>query len=174
MSIDTIITVAVSVVTSGITAFAIVAYRMGRYSEKIDQLEKCNLNTRISVMEGKIEVRQPFTQRKSPINLTDRGITVLRDSGGKNLIDENYNELKNIVEENNPKTSYDIQESSKITIEKLKDDERMIVIKEYLFKEGIEFEEIIDVLGIYLRNKILEEQHIAIEDIDKHNPVISG
>lgn len=165
---DTIITIIASVVTSGITAFAIIAHRTGRYSEKIDQLEKCNLNTRLSVLEGKVESTQPLTKRKSPISLTDRGSKVLTESGGKSFIDNNYLELKEKVELSNPKTSYDIQESSKEVVSSLKDDDRINTIKEYLFKEGLELDNLVEVLGIYLRDLILKEKNIDISDLDKY------
>lgn len=164
MSTDTIVTIIISVLTSGITAFAIISYRMGRYSEKIDQLEKCNLNTRLSTLEGR-----QLTKRNSPVDLTENGNNVLNDSSGKSFIDDNYNELKGKVESKSPTNSYDIQEFSKHVIQEIQDDVRMDPVKEYLFKEGMEIQDIIEVLGIYLRNKILEEKHIAVGDIDNHH-----
>lgn len=163
MTTDTLISVVVSVVTSGITAFSIVAFRMGRYTEKVDQLEKCNLNTRLSTLEGK-----QLTKRNSPVDLTDYGKTVLDNSAGKTFIDDNYQELKEKVELSNPQTSYDIQEESRKVIEVLKDDIRLNTVKEFLFKEGMEWENIVEVLGIYLRNLILEEKNIDPKDIDTH------
>ena len=165
MNIEVAITVGVSILTSGVTAFAVVAFKMGRYSEKIDQLEKCDLNTRLSKIEG-----QQLTKRKSPITLTDRGETVLKDSAGKQFVDENLEELHALVEERAPKTSYDVQEASKTVIESLESDDRMSQIKEYLFREGMDFEGAIEVLGIYLRDKILAAKGWNKSDIDKYDP----
>lgn len=163
MTTDTIITVGVSVVVSGITAFAIIALKMGRYAEKVDQLERCDLNTRLSTLEGK-----QLTKRNSPVDLTDYGTTVLNTSGGKAFVDSNYPELRDKVEENKPQTSYDIQEAARKIIGDLQEDTRLNTVKEFLFKEGMEWNDIAEVLGIYLRNLILDERHIDRTDIDKH------
>lgn len=163
MTIEPLITIAVSVITSLITAFAVVSFKMGRYSEKIDQLEKCNLNTRLSTLEGR-----QLTKRNSPVDLTEFGTTVLTTSGAKAFVDANYDDLKGKVEESNPQTPYDIQEASRGVADNLKDDIRTNPIKEYLFKEGREWPDIAEVIGIYLRNKILDERHIERSDIDKH------
>lgn len=165
MTTDSLITIGVSIITSGITAFAIVAFKMGRYSEKIDQLEKCNLNTRLSTLEGK-----QLTRRSSPVNLTAYGNTVLNNSGGKDFIDKNYLEIKKKVESENTQTSYDIQEASRKAVESLQNDLRINTIKDFLFKEGMEWADIVEVLGIYLRDKILKEKGIDPVDIDKHDP----
>ena len=165
MTTDSLITVGVSIVTSGITAFAVVAFKMGRYSEKIDQLEKCNLNTRLSTLEGK-----QLTRRNSPVNLTAYGNAVLNNSGGKDFIDNNYPEIKKRVEAENTQTSYDIQEASRKAVEDLQNDVRINNIKDFLFKEGMEWADIVEVLGIYLRDKILKEKGIDPKDIDIHDP----
>jgi hypothetical protein len=168
MTTDTLLTIGISILTSALTAFAMIAHKTGRYTEKIDQLEKCNLNTRLSTLEGKMESREPLTRKKSPVSLTERGNNVLNDSGGKKFIDDNYAELKGNVETKKPATSYDIQEMSRQVVEELKEDTRINPIKEYLFKEGMEISEILDVLGIYLRDLILKEKNISTEDIDKY------
>lgn len=170
MTSDTIITIGVSIVTSALTAFAIVAYKMGRYSEKIDQLEKCNLNSRLSRLEGQFDQSGPVTKKKSPVSLTDRGEKILVDSGGKKFVDENFEELKNKVETPNPQTSYDVQETAKTVINGLKEDLRLNPLKEYLFKEGLDLETLNIVLGVYLRDKILAEKGWNIEDVDKYDP----
>lgn len=170
MNLDTIITILVSVLSSGITAFAVISFRMGRYSEKIDQLEKCNLNTRLSTLEGKFENNQPLTKRRSPISLSERGTKVLTDSTGMKFVDDNYSELKTTVENKRPKTAYDVQEFSKEIIDGLKNDARINSIKEYAFKEGLELDDIVVVIGIYLRDKILKDKNWNVEDIDKYLP----
>lgn len=156
MTLDTAITVGVSVVVSALTALAIIALKMGRYAEKIDQLEKCNLNTRLSTLEGK-----QLTRRSSPVDLTEYGTTVLNNSGGKAFVDTNYAELKRKVEAIDPQTSYDIQEASRRVVGEMQEDARLNAVKEFLFKEGMEWNDIAEVLGLYLRNLILT-------DLDKH------
>jgi hypothetical protein len=170
MSTDTLITIGVSFVTSALTAFAIVAYRMGRYSEKIDQLEKCNLNQRLSKLEGQFEQSAPLTRRKSPVSLSDRGMKVLLDSGGKAFVDENFEHLHKTIEAKKPETAYDVQEIAKSVIASLKDDSRINPMKDYLFKEGMTIDDLFVVLGVYLRDKVLQAKGWNSEDIDKHDP----
>ena len=147
------------------------------YKSKVDRVEKDlkeveieikGIRDKVVACETSLKEREPLTRKKSPVTLTDRGNKILAESGGKKFVDDNYAELKKNVEDINPQTSYDIQEISHTIIERLKDDARINGIKDYLFKEGMQLSEIVDVLGIYLRDKILEERGIAVEDIDKH------
>lgn len=165
------------VVVSALVSFIIASVKIGEYKNKVDtacenisDIKKENRETRDKVIacETSLKEREPLMKRKSPVSLTDRGNIVLNESGGKSFIDSIYEELKKQVEDKNPKTSYDIQEYSKEVVDGLKGDIRINNIKEYLFKEGMELEEIISVLGIYLRDLILKEKHIEVSDIDNH------
>ena len=101
--------------------------------------------------------------------LTDRGENILEESGGKDFVDENFEELNEEVENMNGNTPYDIQENSKKVIEKHKDDQDFDDIKKYFFEEGEQIDDIVLAMGIYLRNKILSEKGVPIEEIDKHS-----
>ena len=43
-------------------------------------------------------------------------------------------------------------------------------MKEYLYKEGLEWDDLAIVLGIYLRDKVLISKNWNSEDIDKYDP----
>lgn len=168
---DVIIPMIVSLIT-GIATFFV-------YKEKVCNLEKevnllrsevKEIRDKVIACETSLKEREPLTKRKSPVDLTERGTKVLNESGGKTFIDNNYEELKRKVEDKTPKTSYDYQEASKEIVQTLKEDERINGIKEYLFKEGMEIQDIMDVLGLYLRNLILAEKNISTDDIDTTTP----
>lgn len=166
-----------NLILAGIVGALSAIFTIGKYKEKVDRTETDikdiksdtrEIRDKVIACETSIKERGPLTRRKSPIDLTERGEKVLEESQGKKFIDDHYEELKRKVEENNPQTSYDFQEFSKKVVGELRDDERINPIKEYLFKEGMELDDIIEVLGIYLRNLILHEKNIAVEDIDKY------
>ena len=165
------------VAISALVSFIIASFRIGIYKNKVDnncteitelKKEQRDIRDKVIACETTLKEREPLTKRRSPVDLTDRGHKFLEDSGGKKFIDDNYPELKGKVDEKTPQTSYDIQEVSRFVIENLKDDTRINNIKEYLFKEGLKIEDVVDALGIYLRNKILKEKDIDVGDIDKY------
>jgi hypothetical protein len=53
----------------------------------------------------------------------------------------------------------------------MKDSDDFNIFKDYLFKEGLSIDDIVEVLSIYLRDKILELKHLQAEDVDKSSPL---
>lgn len=161
-----------SVFCSIVSAFAIVSWYASHYKTKIDNInETCKsingLHIDIGILkdfkiraEKFIEERSKanFTQSKSPLSLTDKGKVVLLDSGGKDFIDKNKDELLDSIKLKAPKTEYDIQEFSKEVINSCMNRDEFIPIKEYLYKESsIPKEPVMEVLGIYLRDIYINE-----------------
>jgi len=112
----------VPIVLGAFAGWGAVAMGVGRYKEKIEQLEKCCAGERISKIEGKFEVIQsyePMTKRGSPIQLTEHGSKVLTDSGFKSLIDEHAVDIVDYVENCATDTKYDVQECSERVCEYL-------------------------------------------------------
>jgi hypothetical protein len=179
MDSATIVIDLAGVLLSGIVSFLVASMWLGAYKNKVDNNcedideirdEIREIRDKVIASETLLKEREPLTKRRSPVDLTDRGTRILRDSGGRKFVDDNYPELKQAVERHNPATSYDIQEWSRKVIDELKQDSRLNPLKEYLFKEGLEISAAVEVLGIYLRNKILAEKGIKIDDIDNHEP----
>ena len=179
MDQETIIQIVVSLITGGVTAFVVVSYKMGTYVNKVDNLvtkekETCSeikeIRDKVIACETSLKERGPLTMRKSPISLTERGKQLLNESGAKKFVDLNFDLLFKKVEEHAPKTAYDIQEYSGKVLSELKNDDIIIPLKEYAFKEGLEITDLITVAGIYLRDKILEKNGIDSNEIDKDDP----
>ena len=167
------------VIISALVSFLIASSRIGEYKNKVDtavsditdlKKELKEVRDKAVACETSLKEREPLTRKRSPIALTDRGSKVLNESGGKKFIEDNYEELKNNVDEKKPETSYDIQEISRNVIEEMKNDQRLNSLKEYLFKEGMELDDIVEVLGIYLRDKILNDKKLSVKDIDNYDP----
>lgn len=166
-----------SFVINVLLTLIIASNRIGEYKNKVDtactditdlKKEKIEIRDKVIACETAL-FKKVLTRRTSPVNLTEAGDKVLIDSKGKDFVDNNYQDLKQRVDGKKPQTSFDIQEASREVIEGLKKDFRMNEIKDYLFREGMELNDMVEVLGIYLRNKILEEKGVNISDIDNHS-----
>lgn len=159
------------------TAFFVI----GKYKEKVDRLQEDvgkisdnvqAIRDKVISCETSLKEREPLTRRRSPVTLTDRGTKILIESTGKTFVDTNFSDLYARVEAMTPKSAYDVQEFSKLVIEQLKDDDKFKPFKDYAFKEGLEIEDIIVVLGICLRDKVLIAKQWNVEDIDQHDPAV--
>jgi hypothetical protein len=168
---DIFIPLGVSILT-GLVSFAVYKIKVDRLETEVKEIkiEIKEIRDKTIACETSLKERGPLKKSKSPVSLTERGEKVINDSGGKSFVDANYTELKNKVEEKDPKTSYDIQEVSHKILMDLKSDVRINPIKEYAFNEGLELNDVLDIMGIHLRDLILKEKGIAVEDIDVHVP----
>lgn len=168
------ITFGMSVFFSIISTFAIISWHLSHYKLKVDNIHKeCEDHEgKINAFIADIAVLKEFKatfergqasliQSKSPLSLTDKGKAVLLDSGGKDFIDKNKDELLETIKLKSPKTEYDIQEFSKEVIKSCMNRDEFIPIKEYLYKESsIPKEPVMEVLGIYLRDIYINEVYI--------------
>ena len=89
-----------------------------RDKNKVNNLEKFSekaekglqeVRDKVIACETSLKEREPLTKRKSPVSLTERGDKILLESGGKKFVDDNFNELKDKVEQQNPSTFYDVK-----------------------------------------------------------------
>lgn len=181
MEQNTIIMFAINLVLSGLVGFGAASFKIGKYINKVETLENtvgkdehCGLRKTVGEMRDKVITcetllnnKGPLTQKKSPVSLTDRGTFFLNASGGKKFIDDHFEELLAKVEEKSPRTAYDVQELSKEVIASLKEDDRLIPLKEFLFKDGSTLSDLIEVMGVYLRDKVLTHKNLNVQDIDK-------
>jgi len=151
------------------------------YKEKVSNIEKNVDRLTAEVRETRDKIiacetslkereRETYIKRKSPLALTDSGERLLKDSGGEDFVNNHYELLAQKVEDNSPKTAYDIQELSQQVITWLKSEDIFNSLKDYAFKTGLPLEIIIEVMGIYLRDKILRAKGWNAEDVDRHDP----
>lgn len=156
---------------------------LSKYQQKVDGLIKDSdrhetkiddLKDRVSKLEGGLDRDRahgsPYTQAQSPVSLTDRGKALLLDSGGNKYLEDNSDALIGEIKAQKPKTAYDVQETAKKVIATHSNDDSFIPLKNYLFKEGINLEDLISVVGIALRDMALPVLGFKPEQIDESDP----
>lgn len=174
----------VPIVAGAISGWAATAIKLGRYAQMVDDLKEnmkeCqakNGATDIKIIElaTKIDERtraysSTLTKRKSPLSLTEAGDELLILSGGKHYVEEHFGTLLEMIEAKKPQTAYDIQECSKSVLEAQSAKPSFNHLKNYLFKEGRMLEDLITVMGIFLRDAVLAHKKIHVGEIDKSDP----
>lgn len=177
--IQIVVPAAISVLLAALSAWAILA----KYQQKVDGLEKNDekqdnkiddLKDRVSRLEGGLERDRansdPYTQRQSPLSLTDKGKALLLDSGGNKYLEENMSDLIEEIKARSPKSAYDVQEYAKNVIDSHTDDDAFVPLKDYLFNEGLKLEDLINVLGVALRDAAFPVLGFTVEEVDESDP----
>lgn len=178
----TIVIFVINLIIAGIVGFVTASFKIGQYQNKVDNLETTvgkdehgglrktvgDVRDKVIACETALKEREPLTRKRSPVTLTDRGAKFLQDSGSKQFVEDNFDELLKKIEDLKPTTAYDVQENAKRIVEELRGDERLNPIKEFLFKDGSSMDDVVTVMGTYLRDKILKHKNWNIEDIDSH------
>lgn len=174
--------IVISVVLSIVTALIVF---WGKFSAA--QTEIKNLKDRLEKIETKLteaceklatevgrgerdRAHDDLVKRESPLSLTDKGKALLLDSGGENYVETNKAKLIKIIKDKKPTSAYDVQEFAKAVIREVSTTADFIPIKDYLYKQGLDLDRAVAVLGIYLRDMALPELGFTREDIDKSDP----
>lgn len=169
----------VGVLMSGLVSFIVASVYIGTYKNKVDtncndiseiKKEQKEIRDKVISCETSLKEREPYTKRKSPISLTERGQELLNNSGGRGFIEGQFEKLLSEIEAKDPKTAYDIQEFSRQAIDAMSDDNLFNPLKEFLFKEGIDLADLVNVMGIDLRDRVLVRKNWKTADIDKYDP----
>lgn len=157
-----------------VITFFVYKDRVDSMSKSVDKLseEMRQIRDKVISCETSLKERaqEQFWQRQSPVSLTPSGEKLLKDSGGHDFVAFNLQELSSKVDDAKPKTAYDVQEQSQKVLQVLRDDDRFNTIKDYAFKEGMALEVIIQVMALYLRDRILAAKGLDVKDIDKDDP----
>ena len=114
---------------------------------------------RIDVLTLWISHSEKYAHSSSPVSLTDDGVTLLKESGAAGYIEKNKESLlkqfKRITE------PYDIQrKAGEVMFEELVHDKN---IKDFVFRKGKNMLDVAGVAGIALRDAVLKEKGIDIE-----------
>lgn len=162
------------VLAGGITGWGVVAFKLGAYKEKIEQLESCCAESRISRIEGRLDTLtayMPLTQSQSPIGLTERGSEVLLNSGTDKFINNYFQKLRAEIRYCAAETKYDIQECAENILFRALEgylyseedpspesyEKDIYSAKEWLFENGLKIKDLVEVGTVYLRDKVIEE-----------------
>ncbi len=139
----------------------------------IDKLKKDthNIKYNIDKIVGKLfSEKEVCILRHSPSRLTDMGKDIATKIGADNLLAKHWEYLKGKVNATDPNSNYDTEIASLEVAQEmdvvLSKDEKS-TIKAEAFNRGIPYEEILSIIGVMLRDKLLEE-HAATKI--KSNP----
>ncbi len=127
--------------------------RFDTISSKLEEI-----TNRLCKLEVGIERDRYYNElivKESPFRITEKGYNALKESGAQKFIDNNRSILIEKVENMNPKSSYDVQEYSKLVISQYTDSDDFIEIKEYIYEKGFDLESMVMTMMVYLRDIIL-------------------
>lgn len=140
--------------------------RNGKYEEKVDQLEKKELElsaemkairSSLDFLMGSLSVKKPVNEkmvtRKSPLQLSEYGKKIVKDSGFDKIFEQYKNVFADKLNLLNPTTKYDIQDKSRFIMDRFMQFDAFTPIKTYAFENGEDYESIIrDAGSILLRD----------------------
>lgn len=138
----------------------------------------------LSYIKGSIDIMQRhisdgYTQKYSPISLTEKGKEEVSRNHLDLLVDRNWDTIYRLMDkEVESKNPYDIQsfclETAATEPKKLFVDSDVALIKELAFKNGLALMTYTNILGILIRDKYFKQKGINVEKVDKHDPHIKN
>jgi hypothetical protein len=157
---------------------------LARYQQKVDdakadikklQDDVHKMQMKLTEVSTKLEERTSSSEsrvlkRKSPLSLNDYGEKILKASGGDAFVINHLDDLVEKIKKKAPKSAYDVQTYARDVIREVSNEERFVPIKDYAFKEGLDIDLFILVMGVFLRDLALPKLGCKPEDIDASDP----
>ena len=139
-------------------------------SKQVEDLPKIRAELNLFIGSRASSVAQSM----SPLSLNSHGETLSQEFEAEKIIDQNYQELKNMINKEEINNAFDVQQISLSLARSFfalkKDDDLLNKAKEIAYEKGISSLDLYTIFGILLRNKILKELNLSHDDIDKHDP----
>jgi hypothetical protein len=143
--------------------------------EKSASIDK-NIHALITFLSTKhTDMQGGFFIAKSPIQLTDSGIEILKATGGDRYVEGNLQYLISEMEKETYKSALDVQTFARTLLIKEIDSDQFTSIKNYIFQHPtykikeeqipIDIGIVTSIIAIYLRDKYFEK-HPALRDVD--------
>ncbi|MDO4987245.1 MAG: hypothetical protein Q4E46_02965 [Candidatus Saccharibacteria bacterium] len=167
------ISLIVSIIISVAAAIATSFLTLGKYKEKVDQLEKrgekdgnkindvekavVELKTMISSLEKNIDRIDGVAQSHSPLSLTEKGKKLIKDSGLLDIFDKIKDDLVKDLEKEKPISQYDTQEKARMLMTSLYSDRRFTSVEKWAYENGRDFAQILRAGSIPLRDYYFEK-----------------
>ena len=112
-----------------------------------------------------------YTEPGSPMVLTEAGKKILLDSKIENFTTEYYNEILIKVKEKSLGNPYQVQEALFEIIRNYKNNNECIrKLENAAFTAGVDVDTVLFVGAVNIRNKIIGDLYMKVEDIDKFDP----
>jgi hypothetical protein len=127
----------------------------------------------LSSSPNKSVIINPFSEKYSPVILTERGRNKAHELGFFDKINDNWENISELIDKDitNP---YDIQEfyNSQCLIhpENILSEENIDLIKKDAYKEGLNVDSYMQMASIIIRDRYFEENNINVSDVDKYVP----
>ena len=120
-------------------------------------------------------VNDGYTQKNSPISLTEKGKEEVAESRLDEIVDRNWLRINDTLQkEVLSKNPYDIQsycmEEVFVSPEKFFEDEDFSYIKKLAFNKGLALMTYTNMLAVLIRDRYFQENGIDISEVDKFAP----
>lgn len=148
------------------------------HHNRIDSLEGMSekviaISTKVDLIYGLVNPNA-MVRSHSPISLTQKGEETAASINASALLTKYYARLKGEIDDSDPQNAYDIQKYAMLVAkEKLVNfmsANEINTIKESAYRQGVLVEDIMSILGVLLRDKILIEKGIPVAEVDLHAP----
>lgn len=173
--ISLIVSVGISVVSAIATSFL----TLGKYKEKVDQLEKreekhldrtnklcediASLKTTVAALQRSVDKNAGIADAHSPLALTEKGQKLVEDSGFMKIFNVIKDDLVEQLEKEEPYSQYDVQEKARMMLSGMMHDPRFRQVEDWAYKNGQDLNQILRSGGIPLRDYYFEK-HPEIVD----------
>lgn len=124
---------------------------------RFNRLEPVVIEIQSVLKENGFPLHQPFITPGSPLKLTEAGEDLANHVNGYAFIETNKEFFVALLEQVNPATGYDVQETAKKVLTDTVSHPIFNPIKEIIYKEGSAIEPVLSVLSIILRDIYLKE-----------------
>lgn len=113
-------------------------------------------------------------QRQSPISLTPLGEEIVRMVSVDAKLNEHWDAIRNQIGQGNPQNPYDIQTVSlsiaRDCFDRIFTQTEQNEIKNFAYSRGLNLLEVYPVIGVKIRDKILQERGLTVDAVDQHAP----
>ena len=149
------------------------------FDGKIDEIRKDLAFLRGFMESVQKAVTDGYTQKHSPISLTEKGKKEVEERGLDKIVEKNWPVIFQTIEkEAVSKNPYDIQsycmETAYISPEKFFSSDEVSYIKELAFKNGLALMTYTNMLAVLIRDKYFLVKGMNVDDVDKYAPSTSN
>ncbi len=178
------ITLLVSVGISLVGAIATSFLTLGKYKEKVDQLEERDkenrkdirtLTTSVAVLDERAQNIQKSidnltqsAQSHSPVQLTEKGWKMVKDSGAYQIFQDNKDRYLAELEAQKPRSQYDTQDKAYRIMSNKFNAKEFEPIQAWAFNNGKTVDEIVRILGYPLRDYYFEKHPEIVNPKEKY------
>lgn len=155
-----------------------------RFDKRCDKIDQSihSLREEVSYIRGTLNSlidrngKDEYMKAHSPLSLTDKGVATAKEMDAERIVAKNWDDriLPKMNAELPGKNPYDIQqyclERVPVSPDSFFSPEDLDAIKLYAFRKGLPLFTCLKIFGVIIRDAYLRAKHIAVEDIDKHDP----